>query len=86
MIRYKMKIFTYICIVIIKPIIYEVNNSYLYHKARNAILQVQVCGLWNRGASRGATSASTSKTFSIRVIHNIFSADNLFKAKYNHFC
>jgi hypothetical protein len=43
-------------------------------------------GLWSRGASRGGTSASTCKTFSSRVIHKKFSADNLFKAKYNNFC
>jgi hypothetical protein len=42
--------------------------------------------LWSRGASRGDTSASTCKTFSSRVIHKNFSADNLFKAKYNNFC
>jgi hypothetical protein len=29
---------------------------------------------------------SPCKTFSSRVIHKIFSADNLFKAKYNNFC
>jgi hypothetical protein len=44
-------------------------------RLENAILQVQTRFV-------GGTSASTCKTFSNHVIHNIFSADNLFKAKY----
>jgi hypothetical protein len=54
-------------------------------RLENAILQVQVRFVEQRRQPR-RTSASTCKTFSSRVIHKIFSADNLFKAKYNNFC
>jgi hypothetical protein len=54
-------------------------------RLENAILQVQARFVGQRRQPR-PTSASTCKTFSSRVIHKIFSADNLFKAKYNHFC
>jgi hypothetical protein len=37
-----------------------------------------------RGVSRGATSASTCKTVSGRVIHKTISGDNLFKANKDH--
>jgi hypothetical protein len=45
-------------------------------RLENAILQVQA-----RFVAE-AHSASSCKTFSSRVIHKIFSADNSFKAKY----
>jgi hypothetical protein len=54
-------------------------------KLENAILQVQARFVGQRRQPR-TTSASTCKTFSSRVIHKHFSADNLFKAKYNNFC
>jgi hypothetical protein len=57
------------------------NNSYLYHKGRKCHFASAstVCGT---EALAEATSASTCKTFSSRVIHKHFSADNLFKVKY----
>jgi hypothetical protein len=54
-------------------------------RLENAILQVQARLVGQRRQPR-PTSASTCETFSSRVIHKNFSADNLFKAKYNHFC
>jgi hypothetical protein len=53
-------------------------------RLENAILQVQARFVGQRRQPR-ATSASTCKTFSSRVIHKKFSTDSLFKAKYNHF-
>jgi hypothetical protein len=46
-------------------------------RPENTILQVQV---------RFVHKCETYKTFSSRVIHKNFSADNLFQAKYNNFC
>jgi hypothetical protein len=54
-------------------------------RLENTILQVQAQFVEQRRQPR-RTSPSTSKTFSSRVIHKNFSADNLFKAKYNYFC
>jgi hypothetical protein len=54
-------------------------------RRENGILQVQTRFVGQRRQAR-PTSASTCKTFSSRVIHKFFSADNLFNAKYNNFC
>jgi hypothetical protein len=50
-------------------------------RLENVIVQVRA-RLVGRGVSRGATIGSTCKTFSSRVIHKIFSTDDLFKAKH----
>jgi hypothetical protein len=49
----------------------------MFHKKNSYRLAInKKHGLWSRGVSRGATSASTYKTFSSHVIHKYFFPDS----------